>query len=250
MNELPFLKKYKEVCPDTVRRIYETELAKGRNPKDAEKQTKTELHRITGAFLTPAQVRLCEKLLEAGDLTGTLAMHSSTKERLDGIDTFYQTLFDGHNVQTVLDLACGLNPLYLASAGYTVTGMDISGDCVNIMNAWADKMQWKLTALCRDLLCEDSFPKADVTLIMKLLPLMEQQKKGSALEILNKTTSDTVIVTFPTKSLGGRNVGMEQHYTDWFEALISGSYSIIKRQVISNELCYTIRRCDTDRQSE
>lgn len=250
MNELPFLKKYKEVCPDTVRRIYEAELGKGRNPKDAEKQTKTELHRITGAFLTPAQVKLCTKLLENDDLTQTLSMHASTRERLENIEGFYQTLFSGLNIHTVVDLACGLNPLYLAGAGYEVTGMDISGDCVNIMNAWAEKKQWKLNALCRDLLCEERFPEADVTLIMKLLPLMEQQKKGSAVEILDKTASDLVIVTFPTRSLGGRNVGMEQHYSEWFEELIDGRYTIIKRQVITDELCYTIRRCNTDRQPE
>ncbi|MBQ9854702.1 MAG: hypothetical protein IJO53_00805, partial [Clostridia bacterium] len=51
-----------------------------------------------------------------------------------------------------------------------------------------------------------------------------------------------MLITFPTQTLGGKKVGMEKHYTEWFEARIPENLTIIDRFVIGNELAYTLER--------
>ncbi len=246
MSDVPFLAKYKDVCPETVSRLYAEELAKRKNAKEAEKALKTALHQITGAFMTSDELKRARKLMDAPDaesaLFETLKMHASTRERLETIDAFYGALLGDLSIASLLDLACGLNPLYLGQKGYAVRALDISGGCVALINAWAQKQQWDVSAECRDLLCAPPLPPTDAALLMKLLPVLEQQKKGAALDVLLSIPAPLLIVTFPLKTLGGRSVGMEAHYSAWFETTVSRDFSIERREVLFGELCYTVRR--------
>ncbi|MBQ3078992.1 MAG: hypothetical protein IJC48_03175, partial [Clostridia bacterium] len=97
-------------------------------------------------------------------------------------------------------------------------------------------------------------------LMMKLLPVMESQKTGMAKALISGVHSKYILASFPTRTLGGRGVGMEKHYSEWFESLIGGEIRILERFVIQNELVYiterkdyggqTVRSCDSDRESE
>lgn len=246
MSNTPALSKYKDVCPETVERLYALELSKRKNAREAEKALKTALHQITGAFMTADELKRARRLLETEDsenaLFETLTLHASTRERLDHIDAFYEALLHDLHVSSLLDLACGLNPLYLGHRGYAVRGLDISGGCVALINAWAQKCGWDVAADCRDLLCAPALPVTDAALLMKLLPVLEQQKKGAALDVMLAIPAPTLIVTFPLKTLGGRSVGMEKHYSDWFESTVTDAFEIQKRDVLFGELCYTVRR--------
>jgi 16S rRNA (guanine(1405)-N(7))-methyltransferase len=127
--------------------------------------------------------------------------------------------------------------------GLTVRGMDISGGCVRLVNEWARVMGWDVQAECKDLLCQPEMEKADLALMMKLLPVLEQQKKGSAMALLMRVPAEKMCVTFPMKTLGGRKVGMEQHYTEWFEGNLPEGFEVIERFVEADELCYVVGRC-------
>ena len=114
--------KYKLVCEDIVRGVGERELAKGRRLKEAIKATKKKLHQVGGAYLE-GRVDYAAWLDELRAVSGgkgdfrracarIMGHHSSTKERLEILDTFYATvLADLPPIRSVLDLACGLNPL-------------------------------------------------------------------------------------------------------------------------------------------
>ena len=250
MSEIAISKKYKDVCPETVQRVYETERAKYKSEKEADKAAKAHLHQITGAFMTPEELKQADKLLAAykeGDeeaFLKTLRLHSSTRERLAGYEALYERILKAAgNPESILDLACGLNPLILGAMGLSVRGMDISGGCVRLINEWARVRGWDVHAECRDLLCEPEMEKADMALMMKLLPVLEQQRKGAAMALVLSVPADTVCVTFPMRTLGGRKVGMEQHYTEWFEGNLPGEFEIIERFVEADELCYLARRC-------
>ena len=242
--------KYSDVCPDTVARLSAQAAARFRSPKEADKAVKGALHQITGAFMTPDELKRARKLLAqrekspAEALRETLRLHASTRERLAHMDEFYDALLGPLGARTLLDLACGLNPLYLGSRGYAVRGMDISGGCVDLVNDWAAAQGWDVTAECRDLLCDPPLPEADAALAMKLLPVLEQQEKGAAQRLLKRIPAPIVVVTFPMKTLGGRGVGMERHYSEWFEAAVHGDFEILRRDALFGELCYTIRRSE------
>ena len=246
MSDAPVSAKYRDVCPETVSRLYAEELAKRKSAKEAEKALKTALHQITGAFMTSDELKRARKLLAGEDadaaLFETLKLHASTRERLEHIDAFYDALLSPIAPKTLLDLACGLNPLYLGHRGYAVRGLDVSGGCVQLINDWAQRRSWDVSAQCRDLLCAPALPETDAALMMKLLPVLEQQKKGAAMELLLSIPAPVLIVTFPLKTLGGRSVGMEKHYSDWFEQSAAQAFSIERRDVLFGELCYVVRR--------
>ena len=249
MSEIAISKKYRDICPDTVRRVFETERAKYKSEKEADKAAKAHLHQITGAFMTADEMKTADKLLRAykeGDSEAfqrTLRLHSSTRERIDGAEALYTRIMAAAGEpQSVLDLACGLNPLILGGMGLTVRGMDISGGCVRLVNEWARVMEWDVRAECRDLLCGPEMEKSDLALMMKLRPVLEQQRKGSAMALVQSVPAETICVTFPMRTLGGRKVGMEQHYSEWFEGNLPEEFEIIERFVEADELCYAARR--------
>ena len=250
LDALLSAKKLRDLCPDTIRRVCFECLPKYKSLKDVDKAARTELHRITGAFVTPEQLSQAEKLLDAwtpGDdetLGRALSMHASTKERLplSETDAMYAHVCDIiGRPDTILDLACGFNPVYLSSRSYDVTGLDLHGGAIALINRWAEKHNLPARAQTADLLSEGCLPQErfDLALMMKLLPILETQQTGSALRLIDSANAKVILVSFPTKTLGGRGVGMEAHYSQWFEDLVPEA-RIIHRFTHGSELIYLI----------
>lgn len=237
-------KKYADVCPDTLMRVASECAAKYKKAKDAEKAAKEALHGITGAFMDATLLKNTRQMLASGDIDGALKLHSSTRERMP-LAGFYDELFScTGKPESILDLACGLNPIYLGSIGISVTGIDISGAQIRLMNEWAELSGNDVHCLVGDALCDNFIPEGewDMALIMKLLPVIENQRKGAACELLERVDTRIVVVTFPTRTLGGRKVGMEQHYTEWFEGIIPAKYIVRDRYICNDELVYILGR--------
>ena len=81
----------------------------------------------------------------------------------------------------------------------------------------------------------------DLALAFKLLPLLETQRTGAAVETLSAFNADWIAVSFPTRTLGGRNVGMAEHYGEWMEAHVPEDRVIAGRFEMDNELVYILR---------
>ena len=117
--------RYRTISPALVNRIGAAELAKQRGFKEAVKATRNKLHQVGGAYMeniidyarwsgiltglphgdTPALRTFCRQMM---------ALHASTRERLPALDRiFKESLASLGPVRSVLDLACGLNPLAL-----------------------------------------------------------------------------------------------------------------------------------------
>lgn len=243
LGRLRGTKKYADVCPDTLERVLAEAFSRHKKPKDAEKAAREALHAITGAFMTPDELKKARELLLAGDAEGALRLHASTRERMP-LDAFYGELFGRiGRPGRVLDLACGMNPVHLACVGIDAVGVDISGGQARLVNEWAARTGTKARAEVRDLLCPDAVPveRFDAALAMKLLPVLEAQKKGAAAALLHAVNAARLVVTFPTRTLGGRGVGMERHYSEWFEALEKPDWVIDARYVLNGELVYILK---------
>ena len=244
LEKLLSAKKYADVCPDTLKRVADECAQKYKKLKDAEKAAKEELHGITGAFMDAALIKQARQLLEDGDIEGALKLHSSTRERMP-LDEFYTELFKHTGKpESVLDIACGLNPIFLGSLGIKTTGVDIGGAQIKLINEWAEMSGAPVECHVGDALCEGFIPEGEweLALIMKLLPVLETQKKGSAKKLLESLNVKNVAVTFPTRTLGGRKVGMEQHYTEWFEGIIPECFTVKDRYICNFELVYILER--------
>ena len=55
LDKLLQSKKYRDVCPATVRRVWDECAAKYKKPKEIDRAAREALHGVTGAFLTPAE---------------------------------------------------------------------------------------------------------------------------------------------------------------------------------------------------
>lgn len=57
-----------------------------------------------------------------------------------------------------------------------------------------------------------------------------------------RVNAEWIVASFPTRSLGGRNVGMEKHYSEWMEAHVPENRAIAARLTSENELFYVLKR--------
>ncbi|MBQ5770954.1 MAG: Rmt family 16S rRNA (guanine(1405)-N(7))-methyltransferase [Clostridia bacterium] len=250
LSDLLASKKYSDICPDTVRNAFMEQTKRHGKLKDADKAARAHLHAITGAFITPDELKSARKAIREwmeGDEDAffrAIFNHSSTRERAEIAAELYARAFSAcEKIETILDLACGINPIFLGKMGYTnVTGLDIHAGCADLINECALFFGWKTRARAQDLILNPPCEEADITLMMKLLPVLETQKAGAAKALLSSVRSRYMLVTFPTQTLGGKKVGMEKHYTEWFEKIIPENLTVIDRFVIGNELAYTLER--------
>ena len=229
-------KKYGDVHPDAIRRAIGECEGRYKKPKELEKAVRERLHGITSAF------NGLDRIKSSDDLESLLSCHASTKERLPlaRMDALYERVFEITGApESILDLACGLNPAYLLRrCPCPVTGVDVSRSCVGLLSA-----EPNFAGRWADLLSADAVPKErfHAALLFKILPLLERQRPGAALELMERVDAAYLVISFPTRTLGGRNVGMEKHYAEWMEAHIPRGRCIAAHFTDENELFYILK---------
>ena len=238
-------KKYSDVCPDTIRRVIAECEGRYRKARDVEKAVRERLHGVTGAFndLGSDAAGAVANLKDEAGLEAVLRRHASTRERLPlaAMDALYARIFETTgSPQSILDLACGLNPVYLRHRlDCRVVGVDVSKSCVRLIgeDAAGSRGVWG------DLLCPDALPKErfHIALLFKILPLLERQKSGAAMDVMSAADAEYLVVSFPTRTLGGRNVGMEEHYAAWMDAHMPGNRAVAATFIAQNELFYILK---------
>ena len=75
-------------------------------------------------------------------------------------------------------------------------------------------------------------------------PDTKERIYAAAKELLEKCPAEYVLVTFPTRTLGGRNVGMEEQYSAWMAENTPECLDTISRFTVDTELCYVLKRRD------
>lgn len=252
-------RKYKNVCRDVVTSIGSRELPKRQNLREAIKATKSKLHQIGGAYVTRG-LRYAEWLdeLRAASAPGEddrfrqvcieiMTYHASTRERLGILDQFYaQTLAELSHVGSVLDLACGLNPLAMAwmpladDARYYA--YDIYTDMVDFVNEFMTIAQVAGEARACDITRALPAQKVDLALILKSLPCIEQLDPSASLRLLDSIKADHLLISFPVRSLGGRDKQMGHSYETHFRALVHDKPWKVQRFEFATELAFLVRK--------
>jgi len=248
--------KYRHVAPALVRTVGEQELAKRRNLKEAIKATKNKLHQTVGAYWDGRQAYAdWLAVLQAAPPTQDglratchtiMAHHASTRERLPLLHEFYTTLFaDLPPVRSVLDLACGLNPL-------TVPWMPLAPDAIyHARDIDAEQMAFvqqalpllgvQGTATVGNLLQPGPLPSVDVILLFKAIPCLEQLDKAIGARLLATLHAPVLFISYPAQSLGGRNKGMLDFYASHFGALVADSQRQVEQFIFDTEIVFRLR---------
>lgn len=255
--------KYRNVCPDVIRNIGARELATRRSWKEALKATKNKLHQVGGAYFA-ANMRYTQWLdelkraIQVKDDTllrltcmEIMKHHSSTRERLVILDQFYARILSRlPPIQTVLDIACGLNPLAIPwmSLGKHVQyyAYDIYTDLAAFLSECMAVMGVQGQAYACDIACSPPTREADLAFILKSLPCLEQLDKTTSLRLLEALHADYLLVSFPVRSLGGRKKGMEQSYEERFTELLSGKPWSVQRFTFATELAFLVSKTRND----
>lgn len=255
--------KYRSVCADFVRSIGARELARRRSLKEAIKATKNKLHQVGGAYLDrrmeytawlqelraaradPAALRAaCVRIM---------AHHASTRERLSILDRFYTTALAGiAPVRSILDVACGLNPLAIPwmplAEDVVYRACDIYQDMVDFLNEFLALISVRGHVSACDVIqrglaaTSDLAQRVQVAFVLKAIPCLEQVDQSAGLRLLDALNAEHVLVSFPRYSLGGHDVGMTSAYAARFERLAASRGWPIQRFDFATELAYLVTK--------
>ena len=251
--------KYGHISQTLIRQLLERELQAGRRPKEAVKAVKNKLHQIAGAYfhgkvryddlLTDLQQAVQSGQPEALQTTcrRLMAVHASTRERLPILEQFYRTtLADLGPIRSVLDLACGFNPLTRPWLPLAPDGIyyacDIYRDLIEFLTAYFSLAGIQGRAWVCDVSSTVPEETVDLALVLKLLPVLDQVEKSAGLNLLRGLQANYMLVSFPVRSLGGRDKGMVENYEAKLRALVEAEGWPIKRFQFETELAFLISK--------
>ncbi|MCP5094646.1 MAG: 16S rRNA methyltransferase [Chloroflexi bacterium] len=249
--------KYQHLSPDLVRRVGGRELIVRRSYKEALKATKNKLHQVGGAYLDSkinyekALMRLQDAAAQPENLRETcrdlMRLHTSTRERLPIIDTFYSELFANlPSIHSVLDIASGLNPLALPwmplAAGATYVACDIYADMMQFLQQAIPLFGVQANAFAQDVVSYPPTQSVDVAFILKTLPVLAQVDKTAVSRLLDQLNAKYMVISFPVRSLGGRSKGMAANYAAQFAQWKDGRNWHVQRFDFETELVYLIQQ--------
>lgn len=250
---------YRAISGDLIRQVGAQELAKGRTLKEAVKATRNKLHQVGGAFQEQiidypfwkkelAVIPPAEKSPELRQFcTRMMTLHASTRERLPLLENFYITTLGRLGpIHSVMDLACGLNPLALPwmplAEEAVYYGCDIYSDMVDFLDTFLTHLGKQGKISCCNLVGEIPSQRVQVALLLKTLPCLEQVDKAVSRRLLDSIQAEHLLVSFPAHSLGGRSKGMVKNYSNNFSELIAGQPWKVQRFEFSSELTYLLSR--------
>ncbi|MBN1992481.1 MAG: 16S rRNA methyltransferase [Anaerolineae bacterium] len=250
--------KYKHICRDFVRNIGVQELTKRRNLKEAVKVTKNKLHQVGGAYWPGktdyaawlAELREARAAGKADFLRACLRIqshHTSTRERLPGLEKFYPTVLAGlPPIHSVIDLACGLNPLsipWMSLPGQVeYFAYDIYRDMIEFLTQFMDLAGVNGRAEARDVIHACPTHSVDLALVLKAIPCLEQVNKAAGTRLLDTLQADYLLVSFPAHSLGGSRKGMAVSYEARFEEMMANRDWPMKRFAFAHELVFLVNK--------
>lgn len=261
LNEIKKTKKYSSVHLPLLERICAEESAKYKKNKEIIKSVKNRLHVIYGAYFFENSLKKASAFIDGFDrmqdifeLSKNLAgLNVSSSERLEFICEFYKFIFDyipAGDINSILDIGCGFNPFFLPfmyrSAPDLKLGnyyaFDIDLKLSGFINKYLTFLDLPQNAGCIDIISKIPEQAADMAFLFKIIPTVENCKKNRSLKILNEINVKYAAVSFPTKTLCGKSVGMVDNYAGFFEKnLDHNKFKIIKKHIFKNELVYALK---------
>ena len=237
--------KYASISPALVQAVAARALRAHPRSKEALKETKSKLHQIAASYVgADFQRAIALDILHAAFPAATgapdawrhpavreaclaiMGMHASTRERLPHLERFYDTILGAlPPIRSVLDLACGLNPLAFGwiplAPGAAYYACDAVGSLVAVVSEFLALAGITGQATTCDLLSDPPLVQVDVALALKLLPVLDQVERNAGARLLRGLQARWIVVSYPTRSLGGRGRGMAANYERQFRDTIA-----------------------------
>lgn len=214
-------------------KLKNTEYSKFRRSKEHEeiiKKIRAELREVYGVFIQEdykKRFKLLEELKKNPSLENynkILALHKSSLERLPYYSVIYKKIFEITGIpKRIVDFACGLNPFsypYL-DCKPEYLACDMAEKDLEFIQEYFRIMKIRGYVKKIDLIKDDVseiIKGTDLVLLLKTLDSLETVKWGNSEALLSKIKAKHVIVSFSTKSLGGKK-NIKKDKRAWFERL-------------------------------
>lgn len=252
-------RKYRGLdLPDaTLRDLVEQELGRHKSDRQALQAARERLHNLVAPYLGdpdyPAAATELDDAFATGDpdtikaaCAELLKSHASTRERLATLAEFYTTLFAVTGQPgSILDLACGLNPLAFPWMGLPLTtryhAYDLHQPRVELLNHYFRLQGLAELAEHADILVNPPTIKADVAFFFKEAHRFEQRRRGCNREFWLALNVNWLVVTLPASSLTGRHDLATGHRKLVAETLAGPDWPVSEQQV-GNELIFFIHK--------
>jgi 16S rRNA (guanine(1405)-N(7))-methyltransferase len=251
--------KYRSIHPGLIASLIREETAKGRGEKEILKAVTGRLHQVGAAYFQrkPEYEKWSRHLAELPQdiddkevkafCEEIMRSHSSTSERLPILERFFkETLGSIAPVESILDLACGLNPLAAAwmplAGSFQYFGCDIFSDMTGFLKDFYIHMNLAGSFTTCDL-TEMLFPQsAQVAFLLKTLPCLKQIDKGIGVELLDRIPAEHLLISYPVRSLGGRAKGMGKTYETQFNEIAALKGWKFERFEFASELAFLVTK--------
>jgi 16S rRNA (guanine(1405)-N(7))-methyltransferase len=249
--------RYRDVDRGLLNRLAAEELPKARNADDAVKRVKRRLHQAVGAYRGAAATDPLAAVRAAwtGDLADEtfraacvelMRGHASTAERLPHLERFYAAIWGTTGPPgAVLDIGCGLGPLALPWMGLdrdaTYHAVDVDRRALEVAGDFLALVGQPHATHTTDLVADGPPPdRADVAVLLKLVPLLDRQDSRAAARVLRALDVKHAVVSFPARSLGGRR-GMSATYRHRLDDLVAElEITDVREASVPNELVFVL----------
>jgi 16S rRNA (guanine(1405)-N(7))-methyltransferase len=221
-------RKYRELeLPEvTIRDLLQQEISKYRTSREAFKVVRQKLHNIVASYLGDADYQTASEDLSAAFACGDsqkvravcealLRSHASTRERLKNLSDFYKQLFAvTGQPDSILDLACGMNPFAFSWMALPTTiryyAYDIHRPRVALINQYFILQGLQPLAEVRDVLVAPPDVEAEVAFFFKEAHRFEQRRRGCNRDFWRALRVKWLLVSLPAKDLTGHHSMIER----------------------------------------
>jgi 16S rRNA (guanine(1405)-N(7))-methyltransferase len=126
--------------------------------------------------------------------------------------------------------------------GASYLAVDVDERLANVFDRLGDAWPLVLRGLAHDLTIGPPDATADMVLLLKAIPCLEQQEPGAGSRLLRSLDAPTVVVSFPARSLGGREKGMRLTYDRMLREIVEGTGRTIEVNSYPTETVYRLVR--------
>lgn len=263
-------RKYGDTSETTIRQLAEEAARQHKKPKAAIKAVRARLHSIMAPYLgDPDYTAVAQQFTEAFAQQDaeritqlclqSLDAHLSTRERLPIMADFYAQIFAiTGQPQSVLDIACALNPLALRwmfpldGNRWSVNGnqlkfyaYDIHEPRIDFINHYFQLEGLEPLAKVQDVAMNFPQEQADVALFLKEMPRFTRNYGDLGRPLLQALNVRWLVLSYPSISThGGRN--LTSRYRDFMHQLIDGLNWPITELLFDGELVFVVQKTDTE----
>jgi 16S rRNA (guanine(1405)-N(7))-methyltransferase len=259
IDEVRSSRKYRalELPDNLLKDLFEREISAGCSPKEAVKLARQKLHNIVATYLgdpdyTHAVLEL-EQAFACGDPAAPkqvcarlLGSHASTSERLPYLEEFYASIFKvTGRPDSILDLACGLNPLAFPWMGLPLSvryiACDIHRPRLELINRFFRLEGLAPLAEQRDVLVEPPPQQVDAAFFFKEAHRFEQRQRGCNRAFWQAVRTHWLLVSLPAVSLGGHHSLLDRQRRLVNGVLEGLTWPVVELQ-IGDELVFCIEK--------